>query len=115
MKYILKTFNGKQQYEHRYVWEQHNGKIPPKMQIHHINGVKTDNRIENLALVTDAQNKQKQDRWGKGYKIDKRKKTRPYEAQRKINGKLFSLGSFATICGAIMASRMAFITILLVK
>ena len=110
MKYILKTFNGKQQYEHRYVWEQHNGKIPPKMQIHHINGNKHDNRIENLSMISSAENNRKTDQLGKGYKFRHRLKKRPYEARRRVNGKDKTLGYFGTICGAIMASRMAYIT-----
>lgn len=39
------------QFEHRRVWEQHNGPIPEGLIIHHINEIKTDNRIENLQLV----------------------------------------------------------------
>ena len=38
--------------EHVLVWESVNGPIPPGYQIHHRNGVKLDNRIENLELVT---------------------------------------------------------------
>jgi hypothetical protein len=44
--------NGKKIDEHRYVWEQANGPIPPKMVIHHKNHNKRDNRIENLELMT---------------------------------------------------------------
>lgn len=41
---------------HRLVWEMVNGPIPDGMQINHINGIKTDNRIANLELVTPQQN-----------------------------------------------------------
>ena len=110
MKYIQNTYNGKQYYEHRYVWEQHNGKIPKGMQIHHINGKHNDNRIENLAIVTQYENMRKADRFGKGWTINRRMKSRPYQARRSIFGKSKTLGYFGTICGAIMASRMAYIT-----
>ena len=37
--------------EHRDVWERHNGPIPRGMIIHHKNGNKKDNRIENLQMM----------------------------------------------------------------
>ena len=45
---------GKYVAEHRYVWEQANGPLPTGGIIHHRNGVKDDNRLENLELTTRA-------------------------------------------------------------
>lgn len=41
---------------HRVLWEAFNGPIPPGLQINHRNGDKCDNRLENLELVTPAEN-----------------------------------------------------------
>lgn len=40
----------------RYVWEQHNGKIPEGCVIRHADGNKLNNDISNLRLVSQAQN-----------------------------------------------------------
>ena len=43
-------------YVHRFVWEAFNGQIPAGLQVNHINEVKTDNRLENLNLMTPKEN-----------------------------------------------------------
>lgn len=41
---------------HRLVWIHFNGNIPSNMQINHINGIKNDNCLSNLELMTAKQN-----------------------------------------------------------
>lgn len=95
--------DGKQWYEHRWIWTKHHGAIPNKMVIHHINGDGRDNRINNLALVTQQENMQKE--IGLGYN----KVGNKYRSHRVVHGKLKYLGLYGTKCGAVMASRMAYV------
>ena len=41
---------------HRVVWEAFNGPIPDRLEINHKNLIRTDNRLDNLELLTHQQN-----------------------------------------------------------
>ena len=51
---MIKLPDGTTKLEHRLVWEQHYGPIPPGGVIHHKNGDGRDNRVENLELMQRA-------------------------------------------------------------
>ena len=55
---IILSKNGKQKsfQIHRLVYETFVGEIPDGMQCNHINEIKTDNRLENLNLMTSKEN-----------------------------------------------------------
>ena len=47
----LNTKVNRKKYEHRIVWENKYGPIPDGFDIHHKNGIKDDNQIENLEII----------------------------------------------------------------
>lgn len=77
-------------YAHRFVWYLHHGEIAEGLQVDHINLDKTDNRIENLRLVTVDYNNQ--NRKFRGYSWNK--KMGQFKAQILVKGKSMYLGSF---------------------
>lgn len=80
---------------HRIMWIYHNGSIDENLQIDHINGIKDDNRIENLRLVTHQQNSFNRSRLNaKGYTWNKL--NNKWQASIYLNKKSTYLGSFLT-------------------
>lgn len=85
---------------HRIIYEMHNGPIPEGMQIDHINGIRSDNRVDNLRLATGAENSRNQ-KLSKdntsGFKgVSWHSTSGKWAAQIRINGKNKHLGLFST-------------------
>lgn len=97
--YRLIRIYGTRYLAHRLAWKMHYGN-DPKDQIDHINGVKTDNRIENLRECTHTENMRNR---GKnkvnksGYKGVHFNKCRgKYKAEIYLIGKKMYLGRYDT-------------------
>lgn len=90
---------GKQYRAHRVAWMLHYGSWP-NGQIDHIDGVKNNNRIENLREATAAENqrnKPKNKNNTSGFKgVSRHKQTGKWAAVICLNGKQQHLGVYAT-------------------
>ncbi len=49
-------YKNQQYHVHRVIWEMHKGPIGSGLEVDHINHIKNDNRIENLRLISHAEN-----------------------------------------------------------
>jgi hypothetical protein len=91
--YIYPKINGKRVLQHRIISAAFLGlDINDKnIQVDHINGIRHDNRLENLRLVTHQQNQHNYTK-AKGYHWNKR--DCKWQAQIRLNGKNKHLGYF---------------------
>lgn len=106
--YIRLDYEKKGIYAHRMAWEIFYGS-PPSGQIDHINGIRSDNRIDNLRDVPVSENR-------KNVALSARNKTghvgvhlikSRYVAKIKIRKKDIRLGTFDTLELAIAARKEA--------
>lgn len=61
--YIRLKRNGRMVMEHRLVWEEENGPIPPGFELHHVDHDKTNNDISNLQLVDRLTHRRIEEGW----------------------------------------------------
>lgn len=98
-------FQGKFHRLHRVIWLMHCGTWP-SMDLDHINGIRSDNRIGNLREVTMAQNC-----WNKASRPDAavywHATNKRWTVSMGLNGKLRHFGSFKDKADAEAVARQA--------
>jgi hypothetical protein len=99
--YRILNYNGRKYGAHRIIWMLVTGEDPESLFIDHINRDKTDNRIENLRLSTNAENLCNKPT--KGAYLFRNK----WRAQIHLKGKTKYLGSYATEAEAVEAYQKA--------
>ena len=97
--YRIVYFNGARHRGHRLIWLMHTGSFPT-LQIDHINGIRDDNRIENLREVTNRENsynlKKPRSFGTSGYLGVTKTPCNRYMAQIVADGRYYYLGNHAT-------------------
>jgi hypothetical protein len=107
--YIDIGFKGKLIRAHRLIWLMHHGYMPEFLD--HINGVRNDNRLENLRVATRTQNqmnlKKRIDNSSGCSGVFWNKQRNKWAARIQINKKAKHIGLFSTIEDAIVARKIA--------
>ena len=99
--YINVSVFGKLYPAHRVAYALYNGTCPDDMEIDHINHVRSDNRIDNLRLVSKSENRKNQSISSKSTTgvtgVYYNRARRKFVAQIKINGDVKYLGIFDSL------------------
>jgi hypothetical protein len=78
--YVCLRIEGKYYLEHRIIWENHfNKSLPPGWVIHHLNGIRNDNRINNLVALPKKGNRKHH-----GFLVMQAQAKRIQELEKKI-------------------------------
>lgn len=96
--YLKISIDGKNYLTHRIAWFLHYQEMP-SLQIDHINGSRTDNRIENLRQATNSQNQRNQRKPKSNNKsgyLGVSANGKKWKAQIKVGGNPKYLGCFDT-------------------
>ncbi len=105
-------FRGSRPREHRLAWFFAFGEIPEGMEIDHKNGIRDDNRIGNLRLVTsreNAMNRTKQKNNTSGVTgVTFNPLTQTWRSRVNLDGKKHEIGSFKSKRQAIQAVRESY-------
>lgn len=107
--YIGIRINGRRYMAHRLVWGFFNGEPDHNLEIDHINGNRSDNRIANLRLVTASENRKNQGLSSKnkngvhGVYMGRKK----WWAEITVDGVKKTLGMFEELSDAIAARKAA--------
>jgi hypothetical protein len=96
--YVQVWHKGKMYKAHRLIWAMLHGEFPDG-QIDHINGVRHDNRTDNLRVVTQLQNAQNKPKQFKtntsGFKgVCWNKRSKKWQSSISVNSKTVYLGVF---------------------
>lgn len=97
----VRLTDGKHHYVHRLILEAFVGPVPAGKQVDHLNGIRNDNRLENLEYKTPSENNRNKRTYNKlGQKFIYPARNR-FQVIAKVNGKLKAFGSRKTIEEAI--------------
>lgn len=102
--YVRTKFGQKMTFAHRIIWEMHNGKIENGIEIDHINGFKSDNRIENLRAISHSLNMKNKTIYANNKTgvtvVFYNEASSTYDAYITINRSRKRIGSYSTISEA---------------
>lgn len=93
--YRVINIRGVYYHAHRLAWLYIYGEWPTK-RLDHINGIKTDNRIDNLRMVTNRQNGMNRNIHRNGRLVGATMNGNRYKSQITINKKKIHLGTYDT-------------------
>ena len=96
--YVRITYKRKQYQLHNLIWILHNGDIPSHLYVDHIDNDPSNNKIQNLQLLTITQNLCKRERVAcpKGTVYLREGRRKPWQVKINYKGKAIHIGSFTT-------------------